>query len=420
MNYSIFLSHIHEDQDIALAIKELLEKAFLRSIKVFVSSHEEDIQLGDDWFNELKTSLNDSSSVFLLLTSTSVIRPWVNFEAGAAWFLEKKIIPVCARGVAKETLPSPFAAKLAVNLDSDEDRSKLVRFVANDSSLDAPQVDWKAIIDLLEADVSKGDSEHRSEGEAEEDLAEEISDTLQAIRTDVLFGWRLSDAFPGLRGIQEITNTNEAISRLEILLKQPLYSKSRDGEGGYWPFWWSRGGKNNQITRFERLSDSRCLLGTKEIVIKRLVAVRSFDTGERDFVYVESEADNPVGCYSYEKGEIESRLKQSNREYHYYVDEEYAIWNGIAITREDFDDGSTIIDGIPTKITDADLRVRYLTPYNFIISSKRHVVIQGRGREYSMIGEELNRLIDKSTTIEDLVDLIKNIPRPEKFDYMDF
>ncbi len=46
-------------------------------------------------------------------------RPWVNFEAGAAWLADKKLIPVCYGNLSKDALPHPYSATQAVNLQSE-------------------------------------------------------------------------------------------------------------------------------------------------------------------------------------------------------------------------------------------------------------------------------------------------------------
>ena len=56
---TIFISHITEEKEIAIALKEFIEKKFLKTVDVFVSSHEESIKLGDDWLNNIKKSMKD-------------------------------------------------------------------------------------------------------------------------------------------------------------------------------------------------------------------------------------------------------------------------------------------------------------------------------------------------------------------------
>ncbi len=46
-------------------------------------------------------------------------RPWVNFEAGAAWLADKKLIPVCYGNLSKDALRHPYSAIQALNLQSE-------------------------------------------------------------------------------------------------------------------------------------------------------------------------------------------------------------------------------------------------------------------------------------------------------------
>jgi hypothetical protein len=57
--------------------------------------------------------------VILMLSQRSVARPWVNFEAGAAWLADKKVIPVCYGNLSKNALPHPYSAIQALNLQSE-------------------------------------------------------------------------------------------------------------------------------------------------------------------------------------------------------------------------------------------------------------------------------------------------------------
>jgi hypothetical protein len=70
-----------------------------------------------------------------MLSKASVARPWINFEAGAAWLAKKPIIPACFGGLTKDTLPKPYSGIQALNLPDDLDY--LVKSVARHLSPDA-------------------------------------------------------------------------------------------------------------------------------------------------------------------------------------------------------------------------------------------------------------------------------------------
>jgi hypothetical protein len=59
---------------------------------VFLASDKSQIYAGDLWLQKIKEALSAAEIVVLMLSRRSVARPWVNFEAGAAWMVDKKII----------------------------------------------------------------------------------------------------------------------------------------------------------------------------------------------------------------------------------------------------------------------------------------------------------------------------------------
>lgn len=426
--HNIFVSHISEEKGLAKSLKGILESLFLRAVRAFVSSHEEDIRLGDRWFDRIETSLQNADTVLLLLTPKSVKRPWVNFEAGAAHFLGKHTIPVCANGLTFSDLPAPFDARQAVDLHSGSGLEKLVREIARSSDLNVPNVTPEHRSELRQhLKVTSGSDFAASRAGVEAESPQDTSATptsreesLPYRDSDELFAWRLSDAFPGLRDVEVITDPEAAIDRLAVVFQDPIYIL-REGEeysgGKYYPFWWFRGTSNCPINQFKKLSDRRCLIEAKELKISRLVAVRRFDNGERDFLYVESEGEEPVGCYDYESGEIEQRLKEREEkdfELGYYVSEEYALWEEQVATRAEYDDGSALIDGRPTRIQDAEIRIRYLTPYNFIICGKKHVINQSEKDAFAK--KILNNILKEEASVDHLIDFVGNLPRPHRLD----
>lgn len=95
----VFISFIHEEKDVATAVQKLIEKK-LQGEKVFLSSDQWQVYAGEIWLDRIKDELNSAKVVVLLLSKMSVERPWVNFEAGAAWLSGKVIIPACYGGLA--------------------------------------------------------------------------------------------------------------------------------------------------------------------------------------------------------------------------------------------------------------------------------------------------------------------------------
>jgi hypothetical protein len=114
----IFLSHIHEDKSIAIALAEHLERAFSRAVDVFVSSDGASILLGDKWLDRIEENLKKATIVIVLASPDSVSRPWINFEAGGGWLRGARVMPVCIRGMEIAALPQPLKTLQACQISS--------------------------------------------------------------------------------------------------------------------------------------------------------------------------------------------------------------------------------------------------------------------------------------------------------------
>lgn len=92
----VFISWSGEySKDIASNLKNILELVFENEdITVFMS--EKDIGSGAEWFQIIKSHLNNSCCVIIVLTKENLNAPWVLFEAGAMAmrYEEKRIIPL--------------------------------------------------------------------------------------------------------------------------------------------------------------------------------------------------------------------------------------------------------------------------------------------------------------------------------------
>src|SRR5215471_9978933 len=83
----IFISHDHRDAQLAEAFGNLLGDASGGFLKSFRSSDRKGgagIEFGAEWYSEIMSKINDATDVVTLLTSRSVDRPWILYEAGVA------------------------------------------------------------------------------------------------------------------------------------------------------------------------------------------------------------------------------------------------------------------------------------------------------------------------------------------------
>jgi len=104
----VFISHITEEKEVALAFKDLIENSFLGMIEVFVSSDEHSIQMGQKWLDQISNGLKTCAVEIVLCSPKSITRPWINFEAGAGWVRDIPVIPLCHSGVEPSKLPMPL------------------------------------------------------------------------------------------------------------------------------------------------------------------------------------------------------------------------------------------------------------------------------------------------------------------------
>lgn len=81
----IFLSHIHEESELALIIKEAIEAEFGGFVEVFVSSNGRSIPAGSNFLKRIEDSLINCIGAIYLISPKSVKRNWINFELGAVW-----------------------------------------------------------------------------------------------------------------------------------------------------------------------------------------------------------------------------------------------------------------------------------------------------------------------------------------------
>lgn len=182
--------------------------------------------------------------------------------------------------------------------------------------------------------------------------------------TSFVYG-RIAEAFPGERDLKWYDNSKDIRMRLNVFFRQPIEFETTSEYGkSSTPIWWFRGGANSNIINFKILSKKTLLIGYKELKVKRIAVMKHSDY-KKCFIYVESSALEPVGIYNMAIGYEALAIEKIG-----YLSEEYAIFKGKPITREQYDDGAIFVRGRSIDVrTKAELRVRYLSTYNFIIAA---------------------------------------------------
>lgn len=154
----VFISHITEESELAIEIKEVIKTAFLGMIDVFVSSDGESIELGELWLNKIRENLKKCSVEIILCSNESIKRPWINFEAGAGWIKDIPVIPICHSGMTKENLPTPINSLQSIEIANLE---KILPILAKALNCQVPQIN----LDIFKENISKFENKHKEDAE---------------------------------------------------------------------------------------------------------------------------------------------------------------------------------------------------------------------------------------------------------------
>jgi nucleoside 2-deoxyribosyltransferase len=97
----VFISHSEADLVFARNVRKLLVQRV--NAQVFTT---EDLSAGEKWEPKVRSKLSSTDVVVALLTPHSVGSSWVLLEIGAAWALEKPIMPVVTRRDVLNQMPA--------------------------------------------------------------------------------------------------------------------------------------------------------------------------------------------------------------------------------------------------------------------------------------------------------------------------
>ena len=229
----------------------------------------------------------------------------------------------------------------------------------------------------------------------------------------IYFNKRMSKAFHGKRGLVTYTRAKDIRRCLNTLFAEPLKLKSTDENGGsYHIFWWYRGHSSATIDKYRCLGGRHFLIELLELNIRKIVAYVDPGRYYGQYVYVETYPDKPTGLYPEHTKEY---IKRWEKEWGYYP-EEYGVFKILPfikkkVSRNEYDDGHTKFFGkivSPTQ-KNQELRERFLTPYNFIITSFQSSF---NCRQFDSSVEYFNGLINGEMTIEEFNDYMKRFPKP--------
>lgn len=142
---AIFVSHVHAEQELATILEKALVSGFRGKVRVFASSNLKNIRSGDKWLDQLHTALEDAKIELTLCSRLSITKPWVNFEVGAAWLRNLRIIPICHSGLQVGKLPMPYCIFDGLHANQENGLKRLFSTIAGILKVSAPKVDFAAL-----------------------------------------------------------------------------------------------------------------------------------------------------------------------------------------------------------------------------------------------------------------------------------
>jgi HEAT repeat protein len=222
MSAQVFISHTSIEKDLAIFLKERIEKDFLGLVNVFVSSDQESIEAGESWLEALRRALKSASLEIILCSPASITKPWVNFEAGAAWLQGIPVVPLCHSGLQTTALPMPLSSLQGGESSDPNTYVRLYNRIAKLVPCSTPGVDMTALADaakaldtsapvLSVAQSASGPAARQDEFSPQELLAQAESGDKKAIQ--LLAASQLPEAFKML--------TDLAVNQIDEDIKIP-------------------------------------------------------------------------------------------------------------------------------------------------------------------------------------------------------
>lgn len=112
---SVFLSYSRKDGSYANQLQAVLDR-----LEVHGFLDETDIATGGVWDKQIRDTIRNADAVVIVLSEHSVHSNWVMAEAGMAWGLDKRIIPVIPPGSKLDMSEIPPILQDAQILDARE------------------------------------------------------------------------------------------------------------------------------------------------------------------------------------------------------------------------------------------------------------------------------------------------------------
>jgi hypothetical protein len=201
---SVFISHISEDAEAATWLKSRLDRDYLNIFEVFASSDAQSVAAGQEWVTSVREALNDARVLITLCSPSSIRRPWINFEIGAAWILDKGIVPLCYAGLTPRDLPIPLSLRQGLVMTEPDGLRRLYAGLAETFGCGVPDKDFDRL--AAEARQSTEAAERSGRDDAAVDEVRRWADIGRRARQvldDPRFEWRTLKRVAAVAGVTE-------------------------------------------------------------------------------------------------------------------------------------------------------------------------------------------------------------------------
>jgi len=133
----IFVSHRHENEEIARALVECLDTRFdLKQPDIRCTSiHPYRLRVGADTGTKLKEEVARAEVVMGLISPSTNASTYVMFELGAAWSNNVFTCPLLVKGASTEHLPDPLRGRHPVDLRNEKDCYQLLEDIETGTTL---------------------------------------------------------------------------------------------------------------------------------------------------------------------------------------------------------------------------------------------------------------------------------------------
>jgi hypothetical protein len=197
-----FISHISEDNKTAERLKTVLTRDFLGLLDIFLSSDTQSIAAGEDWLDAIEEALQNSAILLMLSSPESIRRPWINFEAGAAWMRKIPIIPICHAGLNVRDLPMPLSLRQGTSIDDPHGLERLYGRIATVVSCRCPSVDFATLaVELTVGLTATGSQPVPADSQLDADRA--VRHRLEKSLNHPTYKWRSLESIAAEAGISE-------------------------------------------------------------------------------------------------------------------------------------------------------------------------------------------------------------------------